>query len=128
MRPSREGPYFAGTALNLTCDIELDPAVDLPVVDSVRWVIEGQISIPPVTLDRITITETATQFFPVDISDSTTYRCDVQYMPSGALVRGQTFDLSVEGTYLTIIPGTYTFSYDNVEFCENRLYIISMFF
>ena len=106
VRASRGGPYYAGTTLNLTCDIELDPAVDVPVVESVQWVIGGMVFNPPVTLDRVTITETAIDFFPVDVVDSTTFRCDVLFSTESDHQEGEEFQLTVEGNPL-IIP-SYT--------------------
>ena len=96
MRASRDGPYYSGTGLNLTCDIELDPLIDIPVVESIQWVIGGVI-FNPVAMDRVTITEDAVEFFPVDIVDSAVFRCDVLFSTESIPQPSEEFELTVEG-------------------------------
>ena len=98
MRASREGPYYAGTGLNLTCDIELGPGIDVPVVERVQWVIGGVIFNPPLMIeDRVAITEELVEFFPVDVMDSAVFRCDVQFSTESFFRPSQEFELTVEG-------------------------------
>jgi hypothetical protein len=115
VRPSRLGPYYAGTALSLTCDVELDPAIDIPFVENIEWFIGGVMFEPPMTMDRVTITERSIEFFPVDILDNATYRCDVQLQNELNFRRGQEFDLTVEGKVekLVCVSSLHFFSYSS---------------
>ena len=98
VRPSRGGPYFAGTALNLTCDIELDPAIDLPVIEEVRWSFVGGMTIGALRAsERVTFTETSIEFFPVDIVDSGTFGCHVKFTTEIFFHISPTIELSVQG-------------------------------
>jgi hypothetical protein len=66
------------------------------VVERVQWIIGGAIFTPPLTMDRITITEESVVFFPVDVVDSTVFRCDVQFSTESAYRPGGQFELTVE--------------------------------
>ena len=97
-KPSREGPYYVGTALNLTCDIDLDPAIDVPVVRSVQWDLGGgRVFNTPREMGRITLTETYLEFSPLNITDSMTYWCNVQFKTECCHRFGKNFTLNVTG-------------------------------
>ena len=97
---SRAPPFYAGTALNLTCNIPLSDAVDIPVVERIQWFIDDVIVDSPVSSDRISILADNIVFFPVNISDSLTYRCDVHFTTNSGsefIYGNRDFDLNVEG-------------------------------
>jgi hypothetical protein len=98
VKPSHNGPFYTGTVLNLTCDFELDPAIDVPAVNRIRWFVGGQVfdQENPKTRDRVTLTERSISFFPVDVVDNTTYRCRVT-LHNGFTRESPEFNLRVEG-------------------------------
>ena len=78
---------YAGTNFNLTCTIELNTAVDTPVVVNSTW--HGPVEIPTGT--RIIASEptgtgiryqTILMFRPLNTSDSGNYACEVTVSPS----------------------------------------------
>ena len=75
---------YAGTNFNLTCTIELNTAVDTPVVVNSTW--HGPVVIPTGT--RVVASEpTGTgarylMFRPLNTSDSGHYTCEVTVSPS----------------------------------------------
>ena len=78
---------YAGTNFNLTCTIELNAAVDTPVVINSAW--HGPVVIPTGT--RIVASEptgtgvrywTILMFHPLNASDSGNYTCEVTVSPS----------------------------------------------
>ena len=75
---------YAGTNFNLTCTIQLNTAVDTPVVVNSTW--HGPVEIPTGT--RVTASEpTGTgarylMFRPLNTSDSGHYTCEVTVSPS----------------------------------------------
>ena len=75
---------YAGTNFNLTCTIELNPAVDTPVVVNSTW--QGPVVIP--TGPRVIASEpTGTgarylMFRPLNTSDSGHYTCEATVSPS----------------------------------------------
>ena len=81
----------------MTCTVELNAAIDLPVVESTEWVIGGVAS--PVSTERVTFSEKNIVFSPLNTSDSATYRCDftLTYDNDNFHRRGQQLDLNVEG-------------------------------
>ena len=100
VRPTHDGPYYAGTVLNLTCHIRLYPGIDIPVVDNVQWVIGGlALSSPLPSTERVTFTNTTIEYFPLDVTDNATVRCDVLFTPYGSYRRSDDFELTVEGKY-----------------------------
>ena len=103
VRPTHDGPYYAGTALNLTCYIRLYPGIDIPVVDNVQWVIGGlALSSPLPSTERVTFTNTTIEYFPLDVTDNATVRCDVLFTPYGSSYRrSDNFELTVEGKNIT---------------------------
>jgi hypothetical protein len=97
VRPTHDGLYYAGTALNLTCYIRLYPGIDIPVVDNVQWVIGGlALSSPLPSTERVTFTNTTIEYFPLDVTDNATVRCDVLFTPYGSYRRSDDFELTVE--------------------------------
>ena len=78
---------YAGTNFNLTCAIELNPAVDTPVVINSTWY--GPLGIPAGT--RVIASEptgtgakyqTILMFCPLNTSDSGSYTCETTVSPS----------------------------------------------
>ena len=78
---------YAGTNFNLTCTIELNTAVDTPVVVNSTW--HGPVVIPTGT--RVVASEptgtgaryqTILMFRPLNTSDSGNYTCEVTVSPS----------------------------------------------
>ena len=81
---------YAGTNFNLTCTIELNTAVDTPVVVNSTW--HGPVVIPTGT--RVIASEptgtgiryqTILMFRPLNTSDSGNYTCEVTVSPSPEL-------------------------------------------
>ena len=96
--PSRPPSFYAGTELNLTCDIPLNAAVDIPVVDSIQWVIDGVVLETPISSDRVSFSERSVIFSPLNFSDSSTYRCNVLFTTQTFYYIGrQVLNLNVEG-------------------------------
>ena len=77
---SRTPPFYAGTALNLTCNIPLNAAVDLPVVSRIQWIINDVPLDTPVSSDRVVFSERNIVFNPLNFSDVATYKCDVEFI------------------------------------------------
>lgn len=98
---SHPPPFYAGTALNLTCNIPLSDAVDVPVVEGIRWVIDDVVIDSPVSSDRVLFLERNIVFLPVNISDNVAYQCDVHFEANADFVNyGNTeLYLNVEGKY-----------------------------
>ena len=95
---SRSPPFYAGTALNLTCNIPLNAAVDLPVVQSIQWVINNVPLDSSVSSDRVIFNERSIVFNPLNFSDAATYRCEVQFINRFFSNRdNQQLDLNIEG-------------------------------
>ena len=79
---------YAGTNFNFTCTIELNTAVDTPVVVNSTW--RGPVMIPTGT--RVTASEptgngtryylTTLMFRPLNTSDSGNYTCEATVSPS----------------------------------------------
>ena len=78
---------YAGTNFNLTCTIELNPAVDTTVVINSTW--RGPLGVPAGT--RVVASEltgtgaryrTILMFRPLNMSDSGNYTCEVTVSPS----------------------------------------------
>ena len=100
VKASHDGPYYTGTVLTLTCDIQLDSAIDIPVVESVQWVIGGMVLNNPLpNTDRVTFTNTTIDYFPLDVTDNATLRCDVQFKTENFHRQGKEFELTVEGNW-----------------------------
>ena len=100
---SRAPPFYAGTALSLTCNIPLNAAVDLPVVDHIQWIINDVPLDGAVSSDRVIFNERNIVFNPVNVSDAATYRCEVQFINRFFNNRdNQELDLNIEGrmTYI----------------------------
>ena len=97
--PSRPPPFYAGTELNLTCDIPLNAAVDIPVVDSIQWVIDGAVLDPPISSDRVSFSERSIIFSPLNFADDfSTYSCNVLFTTETIYYIGrQTLTLNPEG-------------------------------
>jgi hypothetical protein len=77
---SRTPPFYAGTALNLTCNIPLNAAVDLPVVRRIQWIINDVPLDTPVSSDRVVFSERNIVFNPLNFSDVATYKCNVEFI------------------------------------------------
>ena len=96
---SHSPAFFAGTALNLTCNIPLNAAVDLPVVERIRWVVDNVVLDSSVS-DRISFSERNIVFLPLNLSDSASYRCDVHFEANAGFINYANYelDLNVDGT------------------------------
>ena len=87
----RDTDLFQGLDVTFTCDIELSPAVDSPVVVQGNWrknatIIEdssdGQITVANATvLMPPTSYQTIIRFNPMDFDDADTYFCSVTVIP-----------------------------------------------
>ena len=78
---------YAGTNFSLTCTIELNTAVDTPVVVNSTW--HGPVVIPTGTrvngsepIDTAARYQTTLMFCPLNTSDSGHYTCEVTVSPS----------------------------------------------
>ena len=116
---SRTPPFYAGTALNLTCNIPLNAAVDLPVVRRIRWVINDVPLDTPVSSDRVVFSERNIVFNPLNFSDVATYKCNVEFINRFFdNSDNQELDLNIEGRMTLIyLYGEYiiiTHSYSNI--------------
>ena len=88
VRVTNSSATYAGTNFNLTCTIELNTAVDTPVVVNSTW--HGSVVIP--TSTRVIASEptgtgaryhqTTLMFHPLNTSDSGHYTCEVTVSPS----------------------------------------------
>lgn len=74
--------------------------MDVPVVEGIRWVIDDVVIDSPVSSDRRLFSEKDITFFPVTISDSVTYRCDVHFEANEDFVNygNVKLHLNVEGS------------------------------
>ena len=83
MSVTNSSATYAGTNFNLTCTIELNTAVDTPVVVNSTW--HGPVEIPTGT--RVTASESTgtgiryLMFRPLNTSDSGNYTCEVTVSP-----------------------------------------------
>lgn len=98
VRASHSPPFYAGTTLNLTCDIPLNDAVDLPVVTNIRWITRGVVPGTPASSDSVSLSGRSIIFSPLNISDSAIYRCDVLFLMQTSYTIGiEDLNLNVEG-------------------------------
>ena len=99
IKASHDGPYYAGTSLNLTCDV--NPAVDTRFnVDRMQWTVGDDIFDHQSRLERRNVTSERFEYFPLDVVDSATVRCVAQLFTRtyGSLLQSsEDFDLRVEG-------------------------------
>ena len=118
---SRTPPFYAGTALNLTCNIPLNAAVDLPVVRRIRWIINDVPLDTPVSSDRVVFSERNIVFNPLNFSDVATYKCDVEFINRFFdNSDNQELDLNIEGIYRMtlstyVVSTIITHSYSNIS-------------
>ena len=103
---------YACTNFNLTCTIELNPAVDTPVVVNSTW--HGPVMIPTGT--RVIASEpagtgaryqTTLMFRPLNTSDSGHYTCEVTVSPSPEL-QFITASTAARGSLFVAVKGKRT--------------------
>ena len=113
---------YAGTNFNLTCTIELNTAVDTPVVVNINW--RGPVMIPNGT--RVVASEptgtgaryrTILIFRPLNTSDSGNYTCEVTVSPSpesqfisGSTAGRDTLSVTVQGERIHLVICYYLFT------------------
>ena len=113
---------YAGTNFNLTCTIELNPAVDTPVVVNSTW--HGPMVIPAGT--RVVASaptgtgarpQTILMFRPLNTSDSGSYTCEATVSPSpesqfinGSTAAGDTLSVTVQGERIHLLICCYLFT------------------
>ena len=87
--PNRTGDLYAGTPLNLTCSIQLNPAVDTTVMVTRMWRGPGSQEVSNsshVTMSNILkrsafLYETTIEFDPLSATDSGNYECEATVTP-----------------------------------------------
>ena len=98
--------YYAGTPLNLTCNVQLIPQVDTPVTFNSLWTGPGgQISSGGGRVSLSSgINQTTVQFYPLNTSDIGVYNCSVsvsasgqQYVDTSIAVNSSTSPITVKG-------------------------------
>ena len=119
---SNSSGTYAGTNFNLTCTIELNTAVDTPVVVNSIW--RGPVVIPTgahVVASEPTGTgaryQTILMFRPLNTSDSGNYTCEVtvspppesQFIISSTAGRG-TLSVTVQGERIHLVICYYLFT------------------
>ena len=113
---------YAGTNFNLTCTIELNTAVDTPVVVNSTWC--GPLGIPTGT--RVVASEptetgaryqTILMFRPLNTSDSGNYTCEVTVSPSpeshfiiASMAGRGTLSVTVQGEMIHLLICCYLFT------------------
>ena len=119
---------YAGTNFNLTCTIELNTAVDTPVVVNSTW--HGPVVIPTGT--RIIASEptgtgaryqTILMFRPLNTSDSGHYTCEATVSPSPES-QFITASTAGSGTLSVTVQGERTHKVSYHEHCELVHYIV----
>ena len=113
---------YAGTNFNLTCTIELNTAVDTPVVVNSTW--RGPLGVPAgthVIASGPTATgaryQTILMFRPLNTSDSGNYTCEVTVSPSpesqfisGSTAGRGTLSVAVQGEIIHLVICYYLFT------------------
>ena len=110
---------YAGTNFNLTCTIQLNPAVDIPVVVNSTW--RGPVGVPHVIASAPTGTgaryQTILMFRPLNTSDSGNYTCEATVSPSpesqfisGSAAGRDTLSVTVQGERIHLLICYYLFT------------------
>ena len=98
--------YYAGTPLNLTCNVQLIPQVDTLVTFNSLWTGPGgQISSGGGRVSLSSgVNQTTVQFYPLNTSDTGVYNCSVnvsasgqQYVDTSIAVSSSTSPITVKG-------------------------------
>ena len=113
---------YAGTNFNLTCTIELNTAVDTPVVINSTW--RGPVVIPTGT--RVVasapngtgaLNQTILMFHPLNTSDSGNYTCEATVSPSpesqfiiASTAGRDTLSVAVQGEMIHLVICYYLFT------------------
>ena len=87
--PNRTGILYAGTPLTLTCSIQLNPAVDTPVIVTRMWSGPGSQAVSNSSLVTVSnllegsaiLYKTTIQFVPLTTTDSGNYECEATVTP-----------------------------------------------
>ena len=88
------------------CNISTHPAVDTPIIERVQWVVDSRVVdsrrlYNPVSTDRRTFSEQQIIFYPLDMSDGVSYRCDVRLIGRSYYTStySRTLDMEVKGIH-----------------------------
>ena len=120
MSVTNSSSTYAGTNFNLTCTIELNTAVDTPVVVNSTW--HGPVVIPTGT--RVVASEPTgngaryLMFRPLNTSDSGHFTCEVTVSPSPES-QFITASTAGSGTLSITVQGERTHKVSYHEHCES---------
>ena len=108
--PNRTGVLYSGTPLTLTCSIQLNPAVDTPVMVTRMWRGPGsqvvsnswRVTVSNLLKRSTLLYETTIEFVPLSTIDSGDYECEATVTPDP---QSQFVNMSTAGSdalYITI--------------------------
>ena len=105
---------YSGTPLDITCDLQLPNLVDIPVNVSSQWITTDNVNIP--SPDDTTITDSLTSdsnlqhtatlsFYPLNVTDSRHYQCNLMIVANDNLGNEYVNDLAVSDNTSIVIEG-----------------------